>query len=220
MLSGDAEEARVAADHLRRVFRAARTLRLKHVNTFIGNDHRFHVEHNFQRFLEVWPGLVRDAEEQGIFVGIENCPMLFTRDEWPSGKNLAYSPAIWREIFEAIGSDHFGLNYDPSHMVWQMMDWELPIFEFRDRLFHVHAKDMKIERELLDDGGILSLGWSTPKIPGLGDVNWPRFISALTDVEYDGAVCVEVEDEAFQPDLEDRQRALKIARNVLRPLVG
>jgi len=145
--------------------------------------------------------------------------MLFSKDEWPSGKNLAYSPRTWRRMFEALPSDHLGLNYDPSHLVWQMMDYVRPIYEFRQKLFHVHAKDMKIERDKLDDEGILALGWSTPKVPGLGEIAWNRFVSALTDVGYQGAVCVEVEDRAFERDLESRKQSLRISRNVLRPLI-
>jgi sugar phosphate isomerase/epimerase len=219
ILSGDAEEARVAAEHLKRVIAAAPVLGLKNVNTFIGADHRAPLEDNFARFKQVWPGLVRLAEDYDVYLGIENCPMLFSKDEWPSGKNLAYSPRTWRRMFEAIPSSHLGLNYDPSHLVWQMMDYVRPIYEFRERLFHAHAKDMKIERGKLDDEGILALGWSTPKVPGLGEVDWNRFVSALTDVGYAGAVCVEVEDRAFEHDLESRKQSLRISRNVLRPLI-
>jgi sugar phosphate isomerase/epimerase len=219
ILSADAEEARVATEHLQRLFAAAPLLGLKNVNTFIGADHRAPLEQNFARFKEVWPDLIRRAEDYDVYVGIENCPMLFSADEWPSGKNLAYSPRTWRRMFETIPSRHFGLNYDPSHMVWQMMDYVRPIYEFRERLFHVHAKDMKIERQKLDDEGILALGWSTPKVPGLGEIDWNRFISALTDVGYQGAVCVEVEDRAFERDLASRQQSLRISRNVLRPLI-
>jgi sugar phosphate isomerase/epimerase len=219
ILSGDTEEAHVAIEHLQRVIAAAPLLGLKNVNTFIGADHRAPLEQNLQRFKQVWPELVKRAEDYDVYLGIENCPMLFSADEWPSGKNLAYSPRTWRRMFEAIPSDHLGLNYDPSHLVWQMMDYVRPIYEFRHKLFHAHAKDMKVERDKLDDEGILALGWSMPKIPGLGEVNWNRFISALTDVGYRGAVCVEVEDRAFERDLESRKQSLRISRNVLRPLV-
>lgn len=220
ILSSNLEESQVAIQQLERVIRAAPLLGLKNVNTFIGADPKQPVEHNFARFRQVWPDLIRLAEDQGVWIGIENCPMLFSMDEWPSGKNLAYSPAIWRRMFETTQSDHFGLNYDPSHMVWQMMDYIEPIYEFRHKLFHTHAKDMRVEHKKLDACGILGLGWSTPKIPGLGEVNWPRWVSALTDVGYRGAVCVEVEDDAFRDSLEARKKSLRISRNVLRPLIG
>ncbi len=225
VLSGDAEEAQQAQEHLRKVIAAAPLLGLKNVNTFIGADHRLPLAENFARFKQVWPDIVKLAEDHGVYLGIENCPMLFSADEWPSGKNLAHSPAVWRRMFDAIPSGHFGLNYDPSHMVLQMMDYVAPIYDFRDKLFHLHAKDMRIERNTLNAEGILSLGqtrpgWSTPKLPGLGDVNWNRLVSALTDVGYRGAICVEVEDAAFEHDLEARRQSLRVSRNVLRPLIG
>lgn len=219
ILSANDEESRVAIGHLKRVISAAQQLGLTNVNTFIGADHRRNADENFARFRDVWPDLIRFAEDHNVWIGIENCPMLFTWDEWPAGKNLAYAPAIWRRMFEAIPSTHFGLNYDPSHMVWQMMDYLRPIYDFHDRLFHTHAKDMKIDRRKLDERGVLGLGWSTPKIPGLGSIDWNAWISALTDVGYDGPVCVEVEDESFRHDLEARKNSLRISRNVLRPIV-
>lgn len=219
VLSSDADEARTAIEHLRKVIAAAQKLGMRNVNTFIGADWRRHPDDNFALFKQVWPDLVRHAEDHDVRIGIENCPMLFTRDEWPSGKNMAYSPAIWRRMFEHIPSPNFGLNYDPSHMVLQMMDYLQPIYDFRERLFHAHAKDMKIERALLNERGILGTGWSTPKIPGLGAVDWNAWISALTDVGYKGAVCVEVEDEAFRDTLDARKNALRLSRNVLRPLI-
>ncbi len=219
-LSGDAEEADVARQHLRRVIDAAGLLGLQTVNTFIGADHRQPIEVNFAQFKDVWPDLIAYAESRQVRIGIENCPMLFSLDEWPFGKNMARSPEIWRRMFDTIPSPSLGLNYDPSHMVLQMMDYIAPIYEFGDRIFHAHAKDMKIDHGKLNAKGNLALDWTTPKIPGLGDIDWNRWISALTDIGYDGPVCVEVEDEAFMPDLEARKRSLRISRNVLRPLIA
>lgn len=223
-MSADADEAAAALEHLRRVIRAAPQLGLQNVNTFIGNDHRQGFDANFARFQQVWPELIQLAEASGVFIGIENCPMLFSGDEWPGGKNMARSPAIWRQMFSAIPSRHFGLNYDPSHMVLQMMDYLSPISEFRQRLFHAHAKDMKIDRRRLDELGAWATDvrphWSRPKIPGLGDIDWAAWISALTDAGYHGPVCIEVEDDAFAADLDARKQSLRISRNVLRPLVG
>ena len=218
-LSGDGEESATAFAHLRRVIDAAVLLGLKNVNTFIGNDHQRDVEYNFGQFVQRWPELIQYAEERDIRIGIENCPMLFASDQWPGGKNLARTPALWRRMFEAIPSSHFGLNYDPSHPVMLMMDYVKPIFDFRDRLFHAHAKDMRIDRDRLNEHSILSFDYFTPKVPGLGDIDWSAWVSALTDVGYDGAVCVEVEDEAFMKDLESRKNSLRLSRNVLRPLI-
>jgi sugar phosphate isomerase/epimerase len=220
-LSANSAEAEVARAHLPKVIEAARLLGLNVVNTFIGANHTHSLEDNFRSFQEVWPSIIRHAEECQIRIAIENCPMLFG-DRWPFGSNLARSPAIWRRMFRAIPSDYFGLNYDPSHMVMQLMDPIAPIREFGSRIVHTHAKDMRIEQHLLNDLGtlVLPMDRSTAKIPGLGDVNWQQWISALTDVEFDGAVCVEVEDDAFMQDLASRKKSLVISRNVLRPLIG
>lgn len=222
LLTPDQAEARVCLEHLKKVIAAARLLSVGVVNTFIGRDWTRSVDDNWPRFLEIWRPLVQLAESHGIRVAIENCPMLFTRDEWPGGKNLAYCPAIWRRMFDDIPSSCFGLNYDPSHLIWQHIDCVQPLEEFRDRLFHVHAKDAKIERQRLDDVGILAtpLEYHRPKLPGLGDVPWNRFFSVLTDIGYQGPVCVEVEDRAFETDLDARRRALRQSVNFLRPYFG
>ena len=148
--------------------------------------------------------------------------MLFTADEWPSGKNLAISPAIWRRMFSDIPSPNFGLNYDPSHLVWQQMDYLAPLCEFRDRIFHVHAKDVRIDRERLNQVGILAtpLEYHLPKLPGLGEVNWGRFFSILADTGYRGAVCVEVEDRAYERTLSSRELALRQSRTFLRQFLA
>jgi hypothetical protein len=168
-----------------------------------------------------WRPIVQSAEDQGVRIGIENCPMLFSRDEWPAGKNLAHSPAIWRRMFEDIPSPNFGLNYDPSHMVWQHMDYLAPIREFRDRIFHVHAKDVRVDQHLLNDVGVLAFppAYHTPKLPGMGDVDWGKFCSVLTDVGYRGPVCVEVEDRAYEDTLDRRKASLHQSRVYLRNFI-
>ena len=168
------------------------------------------MDENWPRFLKVWKPLISFAEDQGIKIGIENCPMLFTGDEWPGGKNLATSPAIWRRMFNDIPSDFFGLNFDPSHFVLQHMDPISPLREFRRKLFHLHAKDMTIDHARLNQVGVFAVPreWHTPRIPGLGDIDWGRFMAELYSVAYAGPVCVEVEDDTFGKTLEGRKRAL------------
>jgi sugar phosphate isomerase/epimerase len=220
-LSADRTEAERSIEHLRQVIAAASILEVGVVNAFVGRDPRKSLDENWPRFLEVWPPLVHLAEERGVRIGIENCPMYFTNDEWPSGKNLAVSPAIWRRMFEAIPSPNFGLNYDPSHMIWQQMDYLKPIREFAERLVHIHAKDVRLDRERLDDVGTLAtpLEYHRPTLPGLGDVDWGRFFSVLTDVGYDGPVCVEVEDRAYEQTPERRVAALRQSATYLRNFV-
>jgi len=220
-LSPDREEAATVVAHLRKVIGAAALLGVPVVNTFVGRDWTRSVADNWPRFEETWPPVIRFAEELGVKVGIENCPMLFTGDEWPGGKNLARSPAVWRRMFELIPSPNFGLNYDPSHLVWQQMDYLKPIREFAGRIFHVHLKDVRVDRHRLDDVGILAtpLEYHVPKIPGLGDIEWGRFFSVLGETGYSGPVCVEVEDRAFEHSLEGRKAALLQSRRYLGQFV-
>jgi sugar phosphate isomerase/epimerase len=220
-LSHEEDQAQAACEHLPKVMDAAVKLGLGGINTFIGADHTLPLEENMEKFKQVWPALIRQAEERNIRVGIENCPMLFERT-WPFGLNLARTPAIWRRMFDAIPSQHFGLNYDPSHLVMQLIDPIAPIREFGPKIFHAHAKDMRIDHHNLNDIGSLEppMDRSSAKIPGLGDVDWGKFIGALSDAGYDGPVCVEVEDHAFEGSLERRIQSLKISHNVLRPLIA
>ncbi|MSR60019.1 MAG: sugar phosphate isomerase/epimerase [Planctomycetaceae bacterium] len=217
-LSPDRDEAQRSVDHLRKVIDAAAQLKVGVVNTFVGRDWTKSVDDNWPRFCETWQPLIAFAAERSVRVGIENCPMLFTRDEWPGGKNLATTPAIWRRMFAEIPSDHFGLNFDPSHCVWQQMDYLKPLREFRDRLVHIHAKDVRIDRDRLDDVGIMAhpLEYHVPKLPGLGEVDWGRFFSVLSDVGYRGPVCVEVEDRAYEHSLAARQSALRQSATYLK----
>jgi sugar phosphate isomerase/epimerase len=209
-LSHDQDEADRCTEHLKQVIAAAPRLGLNQVNTFIGRDHTQSVEENWPRMLRTWKPIVDIAEKHGVRIGIENCPMLFTKDEWPGGKNLASSPAIWRRLFTELSSPNLGLNYDPSHMVFQRMDYLKPIREFIDRIFHVHAKDVRVDSHHLDDVGILAYPnqYHCPKLPGLGDVRWGSFFSVLGDSGYRGPVCVEVEDRAYEATLGDRIESL------------
>jgi sugar phosphate isomerase/epimerase len=219
-LSGDAEHRRTAADHLAKVIDAAKALGVGVVNTFIGRDQSRPVEEQWPAVVEVWTPLVKHAERAGVRLGIENCPMLFSADEWPGGKNLATGPEAWRKLFEAFPGPTMGLNFDPSHLVWQFIDPARAIREFGNRIHHVHAKDERIDRDRLYECGVTGLGWHVPKLPGLGEVDWGAFFAALTDVGYDGSVCVEVEDRAYEGSLADRQRSLRQSKRFLEQWVS
>lgn len=220
-LAPDNDESRTAVEHLKKVIVASAELGLGRVNTFVGRDPAKSVEKNWPKFLDTWQPLIEFAQQHGVKIGIENCPMLFTEDEWPGGKNLAHSPAIWRKMFESIPSDHFGLNYDPSHMVFQQMDYLAPMRDFASRLFHIHAKDVRVDQHKLDQVGTLAYPnlYHTPKLPGLGEVDWGRFFSVLGDAGYRGPVCVEVEDRIYEGSLENRILALRQSHDYLRQFV-
>lgn len=220
-LAPDNDESRTAVEHLKKVIAASAELGLGRVNTFVGRDPAKSVEKNWPKFLDTWQPLIEFAQQHGVKIGIENCPMLFTEDEWPGGKNLAHSPAIWRKMFESIPSDHFGLNYDPSHMVFQQMDYLAPMRDFASRLFHIHAKDVRVDQHKLDQVGTLAYPnlYHTPKLPGLGEVDWGRFFSVLGDAGYRGPVCVEVEDRIYEGSLENRILALRQSHDYLRQFV-
>lgn len=217
-LVADENEAAVYLAHLKKVIDASALLGIRQVNTFIGRDPARSLADNWALFDERWPDVVRHAEAASVRIGIENCPMFFTADEWPGGKNLATSPRNWRELFRRQPSRALGLNYDPSHLVWQMMDPVAPLREFAERIYHVHAKDVRIDRHKLDDVGIMAtpLEFHCPKLPGLGEIDWGRFLSVLGDVGYRGPVCIEVEDRAYEATLETRKAALRQSGGFLR----
>lgn len=220
-LAPDEAEAAVYVEHIKAVIRASRTLGIGVMNTFVGRDYTRSVDENWPRFLATWKPILEVADAEGVKIGIENCPMSFTKDEWPGGKNLATSPVIWRRMFSDIPSANFGLNFDPSHFVWQRMDYCKVLYEFKDRLHHMHAKDARLDQERLNDVGALAFPnlYHTPKLPGLGDVNWSKFFSALTEC-YSGPVAVEVEDRAFEGSLEERKHSLRISANYLKQFIG
>jgi sugar phosphate isomerase/epimerase len=219
-LDPDRDVSEAAFAHIKRVIDAAALLEVEIVGTFIGADMRKSNEQNLETFARVWPPIISYAAERGIKIAIENCPMLW-KDTWPGGTNLATTPAIWARMFEMIPDDNFGLNYDPSHLVWQFIDYIRPIHDFTDRIFHVHAKDMRVDRDMLYQDGVLGCGfrWAIPKLPGLGDVNWAAFTSALYEVGYDFVISVEHEDRSFEGTEEAVKRGFYLTRDTLKPLI-
>lgn len=220
-LDPDDATREAAGEHTKAVIRAAALLEVPVVNTFVGADQRLPVDANYERALEVLPPIVAEAREHGIKLAIENCPMIFSLDEWPAGKNIAYSPHVWRRLFEDF-DETLGLNLDPSHLIWLMIDVSRVVREFADRIYHVHIKDLAIDREGLYEHGVLSggIGWAVPRLPGLGDVDWRRFVADLYRVGYDGVLCVEHEDRDFEGADELLKRGFLIARNHIAPLIG
>lgn len=220
-MDGDLDKRAAAVEHLKKLICASAALGVNMVTTFIGRDQTKTVEENLELVKEVWPPIVKLAEEKGVKIAIENCPMLFGADQWPGGQNLMTTPAIWRKVFEILDSDNLGLNYDPSHFVWQMIDYIQPLYDFKDKIFHVHYKDIKVYPDRLQQVGIMAypLEFMSPKLPGLGDVNWGKYVSALTDIGYKGYTCIEVEDKAFEGSVEDVKKSVHLSARYLRNFV-
>lgn len=220
-MDGNLEKRQHNITHLKRVIDASAKLGVNMVTTFVGRDQNLSVEDNIELFRQIWPDIIHYAEERKVRIGIENCPMLFGRDQWPGGQNLMTTPAIWRKLFAIIDSDYFGLNYDPSHFIWQQIDYIKPLYEFRDKIFHVHFKDIKLYLDKRDDCGIMAypLDYMSPKLPGYGDVNWGKYVSALTDIGYDGFACIEVEDKAFESSREKILDSIRISKRYLEQFV-
>lgn len=215
------EKRKAVVDHLCALIRASAKLGVNMVTTFIGRDQSKTVEENLELVKEVWPPIVALAEECGVKIGIENCPMLFGTDQWPGGQNLMTTPNNWRKVFEILPSKNLGINYDPSHFVWQMIDYVKPIYEFKDRIFHVHCKDIKLYKDKLQECGIMGypLEFMSPKLPGLGDVDWGKYVSALTDIRYDGYICIEIEDKAFESSKEKVEDSLILSQRYLKQFI-
>lgn len=220
-LVSDEAEAKVYTNHLLALVDAAAALEINCVTTFVGRDKTQATEAQWPRFLATWRPIVAYAGERNVRIGIENCPMRFTKDEWPGGTNLAISPAVWEQMWSDIPDAHWGLNYDPSHFVLQHMDYTLPFRKYPERMIHIHAKDARIDVDQRNHHGVFSHPnlWHTPKIPGLGDVDWGRFIGYLRETGYGGAVCVEVEDRTFEGSIELRKAALQQSYRHLRQFI-
>jgi len=219
-LHSDAGHRDAVIGHLKKVITAASMMQVGVVNTFVGGDRSLSVDQNWTRAVQIFDPIVAHARDAGVRLAFENCPMIFSADEWPGGHNIAYAPKIWRRIFETWGDD-VGMNYDPSHLVWQMIDQPRFIREFGPHMVHVHAKDLMIDRDGLYDNGILSagMGWQVPRMPGLGEVDWPVFFAGLYRAGYDGPVIIEHEDRNFEGSDATVKRGFLLARDVLRPFV-
>lgn len=220
-MDSDLEKRTANITHLKKVINMSALLGVNMVTTFIGRDQTKTVEENLELVKEIWPEIIKLAEEKGVKIAIENCPMLFSADQWPGGQNLFTTPKLWRKIFAILKSDNLGINYDPSHFIWQQIDYIKPVYEFKDKIFHVHCKDIKLFKDKLDDVGVMAypLEFMSPKLPGLGDVDWGKYISALTDIGYNGFVCVEVEDKAFEDSRERILDSVELSCRYLKQFV-
>lgn len=207
--------------HIAELIKASNKLGIGLVTTFIGRDQQKTVEENLEVVKHIWTPILELAQNENVKVAIENCPMLFTKDQWPGGQNLMTTPAIWKKVFELLPFENLGLNYDPSHFIWQCIDYIAPLYEYKNKIFHVHFKDIKVYNDKLNDVGIMAypLEYMTPKLPGLGDVDWGKYVSALTDIGYDGCACIEVEDKAFEGTQDKVLNSLRLSHSYMKQFV-
>jgi sugar phosphate isomerase/epimerase len=220
-LDADRDASSAAVKHIRKLIEVSAEMGVGMVTTFIGRDKSKTVEENLELFKKTWTPIIKCAEDRQVKIGIENCPMLYTANEWPGGNNLACTPDIWRRMFALIPSPNFGLNYDPSHFYLQGASCTKPLYEFKDRIFHDHFKDIKVYQEKLDEYGYFSYPalWHSPKLPGLGSVDFGAFCSALYDIRYDGPACIEVEDKAFEGSVDLVKQGIEQSYRYMRQFV-
>jgi sugar phosphate isomerase/epimerase len=217
-LHPDANHRAEVIGHLKKVVDAAEKMDIPLVNTFMGGDGSKHIDANWEEALKVWPDIVAYARDHGRKITLENCPMLFSYDEWPGGHNIATTPKMWRRILGEWG-DTIGLNFDPSHLVLQMIDQRRFLKEFGPHVLHFQAKDLMIDRDGLYENGVFSvgMGWQIPRIPGLGEADWSAIFSELYRAGYEGDCIIEHEDRRFEGTDEKVKQGFLIARDVLRP---
>ncbi len=204
-------------NHLKKVIDAASILGVEYVGTFIGGDKYKSIEENLEEFSKVFPAIVGYAEEKNVKIIIENCPM---HDFWKTGYNLAFSPIIWEKMFKIIPSKYFGINYDPSHLIFEMIDYLEPIKEFAERIFHIHAKDVEVYEDILKKHGIfgeygVTGCWWRYRMPGLGEIKWRKFIDLLYEIKFDGTISIEHGDPLWWGNDEKIKEGLIIGKKFL-----
>ncbi len=221
-LDSDPAKRAFVNNHVKKVIEAAVLLETPLVGTFVGRDSSRSFPQNFDEFEKVFGALVAHAEDNGVKLMIENCDMRGWQVPWEPG-TISYSPELWREMFARVPSKSFGLNYDPSHLLLMLMDHISPITEFRDRIFHAHAKDARILREELNRYGVFDRrlgepnqwGYREAKIPGMGEIDWRAFVGALRGIGYDSVLSIEHEDREFEGSVEKVQEGLLLAKRHL-----
>lgn len=214
--------------HLKKCIDAAVMLGVPMVGTFVGRNIDKSIQDNFDEFEKVFGEIVGYAEKRNIKIVIENCPMEGWQVPGLPG-TISFSPDLWHEMFRRVPNMNFGLNLDPSHLIFQLMDYIGVISEFKDRIFHVHAKDAKVYSNKLKRYGVFNrqlftgekheYGYWKPCMPGLGGAEWSLFISTLRENGYDGVVSIEHEDPEYEGTEEKVKEGLLIAKKHLEKFI-
>ncbi len=190
---------------------------VKKVATFAGRDPTTDLDGNIKVFKEFWTPLVKRAEDKGIQICFENCPMFDPRTN--KSINIATSPVIWEKLFNEVDSPALGLQFDPSHLYWLGIDYLAALRKFAPKVGLVHAKDTEILEDELKQIGILGRGWWRYRLPGLGKVDWKAFIAALREIGYKGDLAIEHEDPLYEGE-KAHEGILLARRNLLKVIEG
>lgn len=215
-LSPDPDQRKEAVDNVEILIKAAAHAGIKVVSTFTGRDPMKTVEENLDLFEEVFPKVAEIAEKHNVFLALENCPMY---EFWPPVYNIAVSPFLWRELFNRVPSPALKLNVDPSHLVWQGIDYAQAVLDFKDRIVIAQAKDTEVLPNVLRNEGMLTMKWWRHRIPGQGDVDWNKFITALYEIGYDGVLSIEHEDPIWTGTEEKVKKGLLLAKRHLENFI-
>lgn len=222
-LDKDPERRAFVNNHVKKCIDAAVLLGAPAVGTFAGRNIDKSIKDNFDEFEVIFKQLVAYAEEKGVKLMIENCPMEGWQMAGVPG-TISFTPELWEEMFKRVPSKNFGLNFDPSHLLFQLIDYTALVPLFKDRIFHVHAKDAEIFEDKLKYFGIFNSqfshhGYWRFRMPGLGQVNWQKFIAALKDAGYEGVISTEHEDPLYEGSEEKVKEGLIIGRKHLEQFV-
>jgi sugar phosphate isomerase/epimerase len=156
-----------------------------------GNNPVYKPFENFlPRLLEFWEPIAKAAEDKGVRIAFEHCPM--GPYHLPiMGYNMLAQPAMWERLFNETKCLNLGLEWDASHLLCQFIDPVANVRRFGERIFHVHAKDAYIDRALLADYGICHHGVAEHRAPGFGEANWAEIIHSLLRAGYDSDLNIE-----------------------------
>jgi sugar phosphate isomerase/epimerase len=220
VLAADDARRQAVHAHLRKVIDAAAMLGTRNVSTFVGRNERKTVRESTDEAIPVFRELLAYAAGKGVRIAIENWPGVGVAGEGLIG-NIFASPQVWETMFEALPVDNFGLNFDPSHLYWQGIDYLRAARDFSERIFHVHVKDTEVFAERVARAGTIlpANRWYRYRIPGFGAVDWPKFISVLAEAGYDYALSTEHEDPVWSGSEDKVKAGLLLGKQYLSQFV-
>ncbi|MEG1195258.1 MAG: sugar phosphate isomerase/epimerase [Clostridia bacterium] len=168
-------------------------------------------EKSLDAFEAFFTDIVERAEKKNVRICFEMCPWMW---------NISCAPNMWDQIFERVKSDFLGLCYDPSHLVWQMINPYRVLKKYGNKIYHVHGKDTEIDRDALDYYGVLqNTKWWRHRLPGLGDLDWNKIVDQLYQIGYNGVLSIEHEDPVWEGSEAKVKAGILIARDHLTQFI-